>query len=84
MVRSLGHLRRSLLCATLAAGFATPALAQTITQAPPTQAPAAPAPARADDTVLRVCAATQPPLSLKDGTGLENRIASAVAEAMGR
>ena len=37
-----------------------------------------------DDTVLRVCAANQPPLSMKDGSGLENRIVSAVAEAMGR
>jgi mxaJ protein len=37
-----------------------------------------------DDSVLRVCAANQPPLSMKDGSGLENRIASAVAEAMGR
>ncbi|RVU18400.1 methanol oxidation system protein MoxJ [Methylobacterium oryzihabitans] len=84
MLRSLGHLRRSLLCAPLAAvGLTTPALAQTITQTPSAQAPAA-APARPDDTVLRVCAATQPPLSLKDGTGLENRIAGAVAEAMGR
>lgn len=38
----------------------------------------------ADDKTLRVCAAVQPPLSIKDGSGLENRIASAVAEAMGR
>ena len=37
-----------------------------------------------DDKTLRVCAANQPPLSLKDGSGLENRIAAAVAEAMGR
>ncbi|WP_027172772.1 methanol oxidation system protein MoxJ [Methylobacterium sp. 10] len=47
-----------------------------------TGTPAASAPS--DDTVLRVCAANQPPLSMKDGTGLENRIVSAVAEAMGR
>ncbi|MGU3538793.1 methanol oxidation system protein MoxJ [Methylobacterium sp. A54F] len=38
----------------------------------------------ADPGLLRVCAAEQPPLSLKDGSGLENRIAAAVAEAMGR
>ncbi len=84
MLRSLGHLRRSLLAATLAAaGLANPALAQTITQTAPAQA--TPAPPPADDSVLRVCAsASQPPLSLKDGTGLENRIAGAVAEAMGR
>ena len=40
--------------------------------------------APADDKTLRVCAAVQPPLSMKDGSGLENRIASAVAEAMDR
>ena len=89
MLRSLGHLRRFLLGATLAAaGLTAPALAQTITQTPATQMPATQAPAaqaRPDDSVLRVCAsAAQPPLSLKDGTGLENRIAGAVAEAMGR
>ncbi|KMO43188.1 protein moxJ [Methylobacterium tarhaniae] len=84
MLRSLGHLRRFLLGATLAtAGLATPALAQTITQAPPAQA--TPAPTPPDGSVLRVCAsASQPPLSLKDGSGLENRIAAAAAEAMGR
>lgn len=84
MLRSLGHLRRYCLGATLAAaGLTAPALAQTITQTPPAQAPAAQA--RPDDGALRVCAsAAQPPLSLKDGTGLENRIAGAVAEAMGR
>ncbi len=38
----------------------------------------------ADPGTLRICAAEQPPLSLKDGSGLENRIAVAVAEAMGR
>jgi len=38
----------------------------------------------ADDTTLRICAAVQPPLSMKDGSGLENRIATTVAEAMGR
>ncbi|GJE16831.1 methanol oxidation system protein MoxJ [Methylobacterium marchantiae] len=47
-----------------------------------TGTPAASVPS--DDSVLRVCAANQPPLSMKDGTGLENRIVSAVAEAMGR
>jgi mxaJ protein len=38
----------------------------------------------ADPNALRICAAEQPPLSLKDGSGLENKIAVAVAEAMGR
>src|SRR4051812_9152741 len=38
-----------------------------------------------DPSTLRICAAaSQPPLSMKDGSGLENRIAAAVAEAMGR
>ncbi len=37
-----------------------------------------------DSSTLRICAAEQPPLSLKDGSGLENRIGAAVAEAMGR
>ncbi|MCJ2134184.1 methanol oxidation system protein MoxJ [Methylobacterium sp. J-026] len=45
-------------------------------------ASAAPA---ADPATLRICASDrQPPLSLRDGSGLENRIAAAVAEAMGR
>ena len=39
----------------------------------------------ADPSILRICASdTQPPLSMRDGTGLENRIAAAVAEGMGR
>ncbi|AWN40530.1 methanol oxidation system protein MoxJ [Methylobacterium durans] len=38
----------------------------------------------ADPGTLRICAAEQAPLSIKDGSGLENRIATAVAEAMGR
>jgi mxaJ protein len=46
------------------------------------KAPAAPA---ADPSTLRICASEkQPPLSMKDGTGLENRIAVEVAEGMGR
>ncbi|KAB1074467.1 methanol oxidation system protein MoxJ [Methylobacterium planeticum] len=41
--------------------------------------------AQADPGTLRICASErQPPLSLRDGSGLENRIAAAVAEAMGR
>jgi mxaJ protein len=43
-----------------------------------------PSPAK-DDDALRVCAsANQPPYSEKDGTGFENKIAWAVAQAMGR
>ena len=39
----------------------------------------------ADPSILRICASEkQPPLSMKDGSGLENRIAAAVAEGMGR
>lgn len=45
----------------------------------PTPSPAA------DDTTLRVCAsANQPPFSEQDSSGFENKIAWAVAEAMGR
>lgn len=41
--------------------------------------------APADPTKLRVCAAkNQPPLSLEDGSGLENRIAVVLAETMKR
>jgi mxaJ protein len=41
-------------------------------------------PAASDDT-LRVCAsANEPPYSIKDGSGFENKIAWTVAEAMGR
>jgi mxaJ protein len=44
-----------------------------------------PAASATDPNVLRVCAAKkQPPLSLEDGTGLENKIAVAIAEAMNR
>ncbi len=56
-------------------GLAGPALAQE---------KAAPPPAKTDAGSLRICAAEQPPLSMKDGSGLENRIATAVAEAMNR
>jgi mxaJ protein len=45
----------------------------------------APAASGAASDTLRICAAeNQKPLSLKDGTGLENRIAVVIAEAMGR
>ncbi|TXN07746.1 methanol oxidation system protein MoxJ [Methylobacterium sp. WL103] len=51
-------------------------------QSEPGKAPAA---LPADPSILRVCASeSQPPLSMKDGSGLENRIAAAVAEGMGR
>ena len=39
---------------------------------------------KTDPNVLRICTAEQPPLSIKDGSGLENKIATVVAEAMGR
>ncbi|GJE75678.1 methanol oxidation system protein MoxJ [Methylorubrum suomiense] len=45
---------------------------------------AAQTPAKSDPGSLRICAAEQPPLSMKDGSGLENKIATAVAEAMDR
>ena len=63
------------LALTALAGLWAPALAQE------SKAPSATKP---DPGTLRVCAAEQPPLSMKDGSGLENRIAAAVAEAMGR
>lgn len=49
--------------------------------------PAAPSAsaAPADPTRLRICAAkNQPPLSLEDGTGLENKVAVVLAETMKR
>jgi mxaJ protein len=43
------------------------------------------APAPADPNTLRICAAkNQPPLSLENGSGLENKIALALADAMKR
>ncbi|KMO25888.1 protein moxJ [Methylobacterium indicum] len=97
MLRSFGRSRlrlaglTALAAAFTAPAFATAALAQAkpaqsaLVQAQPHTQPSAEAAAPQDDGVLRVCAAAnQPPLSLKDGTGLENRIAAAVAEAMGR
>ncbi|SEO57525.1 amino acid ABC transporter substrate-binding protein, PAAT family [Methylobacterium sp. ap11] len=94
MLRSFGRSRLRLAGLTaLAAALTAPAFAQTqpapappaqIRQTGPGEAAAA-AQSRPDEGVLRVCAsAAQPPLSLKDGSGLENRIAGAVAEAMGR
>lgn len=42
-------------------------------------------PALADAKTLRICAAKkQPPLSLEDGSGLENKIGVALAESLGR
>lgn len=46
---------------------------------------AAPQTPVADPNSLRICAAKkQPPLSMEDGSGLENKIGVALAEAMGR
>ncbi|GJD37308.1 methanol oxidation system protein MoxJ [Methylobacterium aerolatum] len=54
-------------------------------QAVQSDARKAPVAVAADPSTLRICASEkQPPLSMKDGSGLENRIAVAVAEAMGR
>jgi mxaJ protein len=54
----------------------------------PTQAKSPDAPlaqSASDPRVLRICAAKkQPPLSLDDGSGLENKIAVVLAEAMNR
>ena len=70
----------SAVALTALASLCPPALAQQ-----PKAAEAAKSePAKPDPGTLRVCAAEQAPLSMKDGTGLENRIATTVAEAMGR
>lgn len=72
-----------LTLATLAAGpvAAQDSEAQAIQQ-DPGKAPAAPP---ADPATLRICASEkQPPLSMRDGSGLENLVAVAVAEAMGK
>lgn len=61
------------------ASLCAPALAQDAKQDAKTAEAAKP-----DAGTLRICAAEQPPLSMKDGSGLENRIATTVAEAMGR
>lgn len=71
---------------TLAALAAGPVAAQEseaqAIQSEPGKAPPAPP---ADPATLRICASEkQPPLSMKDGSGLENRVAVAVAEAMGK
>lgn len=72
-----------LTLATLAAGpvAAQESEAQAI-QSDPGKTPAAPP---AIPATLRICASEkQPPLSMRDGSGLENRVAAAVAEAMGK
>jgi mxaJ protein len=55
-------------------------LSSTMTSAAPV--PASPVAESGD--VLRVCAANQPPYSIKGGGGFENKIAVVVGEAMGR
>lgn len=70
---------------TALAALSAPALAQQPKAAEAAKSePAKSEPAKPDPGTLRVCAAEQAPLSMKDGTGLENRIATTVAEAMGR
>jgi len=85
----LGGLLCAATCAAALLALAIPAQnaraqkseAQAI-QSAPGKAPVAP---KADPSILRICASEkQPPLSLRDGSGLENRVAAAVAEAMGR
>ncbi|WP_238257824.1 methanol oxidation system protein MoxJ [Methylobacterium gnaphalii] len=72
----------------LASGSAI-AAGESEAQVPPSESTTAPAKVvdatPVDPSVLRICASEkQPPLSMKDGSGLENKIAVAVAEAMGR
>jgi mxaJ protein len=72
----------------LASGSAI-AAGESESQVPPSESATAPGKAAetapADPSTLRICASEkQPPLSMKDGSGLENKIAVAVAEGMGR
>ncbi len=70
-----------------ALGFAFALSSYASSAAFPASAEASKSPSTAPNTseALRICAAEeQSPLSLKDGTGLENRIAVALAEAIGR
>ncbi|SFM17647.1 methanol oxidation system protein MoxJ [Methylobacterium pseudosasicola] len=85
----LGGLLRAATCAAALLALANPvpkawaqeSEAQAI-QAEPGKAAVAP---KADPSTLRICASEkQPPLSMRDGSGLENRVAAAVAEAMGK
>ncbi|MGU3407759.1 methanol oxidation system protein MoxJ [Methylobacterium brachiatum] len=85
----LGGILRAATCVAALLALAIPAQqawaqeseAQAI-QAEPGKAAAAPKP---DPSILRICASEkQPPLSMRDGSGLENRVAVAVAEAMGK
>lgn len=78
----------SAVALTALASLCAPALAQQpkaaeAAKSEPAKSDAKPD-AKPDPGTLRVCAAEQAPLSMKDGTGLENRIATTVAEAMGR
>jgi mxaJ protein len=77
---------RAATCAAALALATVPGIAQEseaqAIQSDQGKAPAAPP---ADPASLRICAsAKQPPLSMRDGSGLENRIATAVADAMGK
>lgn len=95
MVRVTGRMRAHackaalLALAILGPGTAIAASPESEAQASPPQSTVLPAntadAAASDDSVLRICASEkQAPLSMKDGSGLENRIAAAVAEGMGR
>ncbi|GBU16480.1 MULTISPECIES: methanol oxidation system protein MoxJ [Methylobacterium] len=75
-----GRRRTAAALAALACLWAPAALAQEPAREAAKAVPETPS----DPSVLRICAAEQPPLSMKDGSGLENRVAAAVAEAMGR
>lgn len=85
-----GPLRAATCAAALLTLAALPLCTQTQAQESEAQAdrsdaPKLPPAPLADPSMLRICASEkQPPLSMRDGSGLENRIATAVAEAMGR
>ncbi|CAA2157095.1 hypothetical protein MBRA_02511 [Methylobacterium brachiatum] len=83
----LGGILRAATCVAALLALAIPAQqawaqeseAQAIQAEPGKAAP------KPDPSILRICASEkQPPLSMRDGSGLENRVAVAVAEAMGK
>jgi mxaJ protein len=83
----LGGILRAATCVAALLALAIPAQqawaqeseAQAIQAEPGKAAP------KPDPSILRICASEkQPPLSMRDGSGLENRVAVAVAEALGK
>lgn len=87
MSRVIGSFIRSgaAALALLSAADASAASLGVSSDAAITAAPAQPAASPVDPNTLRICAAkNQPPLSMEDGSGLENKIGVALADAMKR